>query len=103
MRASNQGQGGGGGGGGQQGGSKGEGDNIPPISQLKALKSVEQEIYDRTKDFNKKHPDATKLTAKEQEELKSLRREQQEIRDLFQEITTPADAPEGGQNDKPGK
>src|SRR5205085_9429238 len=42
MSAKSQGQGGGGGGGGGQ--RAGDGDNIPPLAQLKALKSLEQEI-----------------------------------------------------------
>ena len=94
MRAGNQGQGGGGGGGGG-GQQAGEGDSIPPPAQLKALKSLEQEIYERTKDFNKKHAGGTKLNAREQDELKSLRREQQDIMDLFHEVTAPVEA-EGG-------
>jgi len=96
MRANNQGQGGGGGGGEGGGGQKSsDGDNIPPLAQLKALKSLEQEVYERTRDFNKKHPDAKKLDGKVQDQLKSLRREQQEIVDLYLEITAPRE-PEGG-------
>jgi hypothetical protein len=98
LRAGNQNSGsrggGGGGGGGQHGG--GEGDNIPPMSQLKALKALEQEIYDRTRDFHKKHPDVSKLNSKEQEALRALRREQQELTDLFRDITAPPAEPEGG-------
>jgi hypothetical protein len=96
MRANNQGQGGSGGGGEGGGGQKGgDGDNIPPLAQLKALKALEQEVYERTRDFNKRHPDAKKLDGKVQDQLKSLRREQQEIMDLYQEITAPRE-PEGG-------
>ena len=58
-------------------------------------KPLEQEVYERTRDFNKKHPHAKKLDGKVQDQLKSLRREQQEIMDLYQEITVPRE-PEGG-------
>ncbi len=96
MRAKSQGQAGSGGRGGGGGGQRsGDGDNIPPLAQLKALKSLEQEILERTKDFNKKHPDAAKLNGKEQDQLKSLRGEQRDIMDLYQEITAPRE-PEGG-------
>ncbi|TMQ32571.1 MAG: hypothetical protein E6K70_17870 [Planctomycetota bacterium] len=90
-----QGGGGGGGGGGQQGGGKGEGDGIPPLAELKALKALQHEVSERTRAFARKHPDVSKLGAKEQEELKGIRREQQDVTGLFHDVNAPSE-PEGG-------
>lgn len=84
-------------GGGQgQGGNQGgrEGDNIPPLAQLKALRSMQEEVNRRTDDFAKQHPDPKKLTKKEQLELDSIRKDQVEVAELLDEWTNPR--PEGG-------
>jgi tRNA(Met) C34 N-acetyltransferase TmcA len=76
---------------------KGQGDGIPYLAQLKALKSLQEDINRRTTAFGRKHPDTAKLNPKEQQELESLRQEQEELKDLLQELTAPAAAePEGG-------
>jgi hypothetical protein len=87
LRAGRSGSGGGGGG----GRSGGNGDAIPPLSQLKALRALQEEINDRTKAFNKRHPDPRNLNAKETERLQGLRQEQQELEDLFHDVATPAE------------
>ena len=88
-------QGGGGGGAGEQGRGKGEGDGIPPLAELKALKALQHEVSERTRAFAKKYPDVSKLGPKEQEELKGIRREQQDVTGLFHDVNAPSE-PEGG-------
>jgi hypothetical protein len=79
-----------------QDGPKGQGDGIPYLAQLKALKSLQEDINRRTATFARKHPDTAKLTKQEQQELDSLREEQEELKELLQELTAPAAEPEGG-------
>jgi hypothetical protein len=79
-----------------QDGPKGQGDGIPYLAQLKALKSLQEDINRRTSAFARKHPDTAKLSKEEQQQLESLRQEQEEVKELLQELTTPAAEPEGG-------
>jgi len=53
---------------------------------------LQQEINERTQAFAKEHPKSKELTTQQQAELKGLHQEQQEIRDLFQELTAPVEA-----------
>jgi hypothetical protein len=85
--------GGGGGGGGQAGGNP---DSIPDIAQLKVLRSLQQEINERTETFSRQHPDRAKLSEDLKRELDALSKEQREIGELFDEITKPS-GPEGGE------
>jgi hypothetical protein len=78
------------------GGPKGQGDGIPYLAQLKALKALQENLNRRTADFARKHPDGAKLTAEEMTVLKDLQREQEEIKDLLEGLTAPAAEPEGG-------
>jgi hypothetical protein len=95
LRPANQGQPSGGGQPKQQTGAAG--DNLPPVAQLKALRSLQQELSEGTQGFHKRHPDADKLDAKAREQLDEIRKEQQELADLFRDITSPPEA-EGGKN-----
>jgi hypothetical protein len=70
----------------QKGKSGGEGDGIPPMAELKALKALQLEINERTKDFQKHYPDAAKRTEKQKQELQSIQKEQQEVSDLFEDM-----------------
>ena len=81
--------------GGGSGGGGGGGDGLPPLAQLKLLRLLQAEINQRTDEFAKQHPDPTKLTDKEKAELQAIRREQQEVAELLDALTQPADA-EGG-------
>ena len=89
----------GGQGGGQPGGGGGQGgaenDGIPALAQYKLLRNLQAEVNQRTEDFGKQHPDPKKYTDKEKAELQEIRREQQEIASLLEELT-PSGAPEGG-------
>src|SRR5262249_28774805 len=74
-------------GGGQQG-DMGNGpppgdDSLPPLAQLRLLRSLQKEVNDRTEAFRKKHPDLDKLGPKEKAELQEIRREQKEVADLL--------------------
>ncbi len=89
-----QGAGGGGGGGAGRGGG-GSGDGIPALAQLKLLRSLQQEVSKRTEEFGRQHPNAKELTDKEKSDLQTLRRDQEEVADLLEEMTR-ADEPEGG-------
>jgi hypothetical protein len=84
------------GGGGGEGGAGGGGDEgLPPLVQYKLLRSLQAEVNQRTEEFARKHPDASRLTERDQAELQGLRREQKEIADLLDELAQPAE--EGGQ------
>jgi hypothetical protein len=83
-------------GGGPGGGSQPPpGDAIPPLAQLKLLRALQAELNKRTEEFGRKHPDLKKLTDKDRDELKALRRDQQEVSELLDEMTQPPEA-EGG-------
>lgn len=74
----------------------GDGDGLPPLAQLKLLRAMQAEINQRLEAFTKQHPDGAKLNEKDQAELQGIRKDQQEIADLLEELTRPAE-PEGGQ------
>jgi hypothetical protein len=85
----------GGGGGGQGDGPRGNADDIPDIAQLKVLRSLQQEINERTESFGKQHPNRAKLNEDEKRELDLLSKEQKEVGELLDEITKPSGS-EGG-------
>jgi hypothetical protein len=100
MAARNNGGGGGGGGGGEGGGGgagAGNGSEIPPLAQLKLLRQMQADINKHTEDFRKAHPDPEKLNDKEKTELQDIRRAQEEVAELLEELIEPD---EGG-GDKP--
>jgi len=80
---------------GKQEGGKEEnaGESLPPLGQLQILRGLQQEINERTQAFAKEHPNGKELTVQQHAELKGLQQEQQEIRDLFHELTAPVEAP----------
>ncbi|HZT80237.1 MAG TPA: hypothetical protein VFA26_08445, partial [Gemmataceae bacterium] len=84
----------GGGEGGGGGGGGGGGDGIPPLAQLKLLRAMQAEINQRTDEFTRQHPDKDKMDDRAKAELKALQRDQQEVAELLEELTRPAD--EGG-------
>jgi hypothetical protein len=83
-------------GGGQQGGgdkegaSRPPGDGIPEVAQLKALRSEQQEVNDRTKEFAELHPSPEKLDPAQREELQSIREDQERVFELFQRLVAEA-------------
>ncbi len=90
-------------GGGGGGGGGAEGDGIPPLAQLKLLRQLQADINARTVEFRKAHPDADKLDDKAKTELQGIRKEQQELADLLEELIQPDDPPadKPPQGDKP--
>ena len=61
-------------------------DLIPPMAQLKVLRALQAELNQQTTEFAKLHPDASKLTEEEREELKELETAQRDIAALFEEM-----------------
>ena len=64
----------------------GEQDVVPPLAQLKVLRTLQAELNERTAQFAKDHPDPDKLTEAEKEELKELEQAQREIAELFEKM-----------------
>ena len=54
-------------------GEGGERDVVPPLAQLKVLRSLQAELNERTTQFANDHPDRDKLTDEEKTELKEPR------------------------------
>jgi hypothetical protein len=87
---SNAGQGGGGdmppGGGVGESGGADQNTGVPPIAQLKALRSIQAELNDRTREFAEAHPDPEKLTEADREELLEMEEAQREVARLFEKL-----------------
>jgi hypothetical protein len=67
-------------------GPQGQGDMIPPLAQLKALRALQAELNERTAAFAQAHPDPAKFTDDEREELKELEDAQRQITALFEQL-----------------
>ena len=68
------------------GSAPGNGDVIPPLAQLKALRALQAELNVQTAEFDKLHPNRDKLTDEDREELKELEDAQREIAALFEQM-----------------
>ena len=72
-------------------------DVVPPLAQLKVLRSLQAEVNERTAAFAKAHPGAAALTEGERDELQDLERVQREVGALFDQIADlfprPAEVP----------
>jgi hypothetical protein len=79
------------------GAGAGNGSEIPPLAQLKLLRQMQADVNKRTEDFRKAHPDPAKLNEKEKVELQDIRKSQQEVAELLEELIEPDD----GGGDKP--
>ena len=75
------------GGGGRQGG--GAGDGIPAAAQLKMLKSLQEEINERTEYFDELRRRETPLTPEQDAELTRLETDQGTLADLARDLTRP--------------
>jgi hypothetical protein len=64
---------------------------LPSPVELRLLLALQQEVHERTRAFGKLHAEGGKLSAEETEELNGIRKEQQELADLFYRIATPAE------------
>ncbi len=63
------------------------GDQLPPLAQLKALRSLQADIAERTQAFDKAHPDRTKLNDDEIAELEALQKMQIDVAELIKQLT----------------
>jgi len=95
----------GGGGGGNDGGEEPAqagppSDGIPPLAELKLLRDLQKDINQRTESFRKEHPDLKKLAEKDRAVLKSIRRDQQDVAELIDELNRPAGEPGEGEGEK---
>jgi hypothetical protein len=97
----------GGGGGPMQMGGGGNGEVIPPLAQLKALRSLQADLNQQTAEFDKLHPDRAKLSDEDREDLKELEDAQREITALFEQMAKlfqqkdmPPDAPQANPKGK---
>ncbi|MFO0936420.1 MAG: hypothetical protein U0798_07920 [Gemmataceae bacterium] len=80
-------------GGGNPGGENGEGGGgapqgqaIPPLAQIKALRGMQADVNERTTAFYKQNPDPAKYDDNTRDELKELERDQREISELFEKM-----------------
>lgn len=77
-------------------------DGIPGVAQLKALRAEQVEVNNRTKDFAEQHPDPTRFTEAEINELQQIQADQEAVFALFREMlkaaTTKENPNAGGEN-----
>ena len=76
----------------------GDGDALPPLAQLKALRALQAELNARTAAFAAAHPDAAKLTDEERDDVKELEAAQGRITALFEQLAKlfqPQPPPDG--------
>ena len=79
-----------GGEGNQGGGAGGDGgDGIPPAAQVKMLKSLQEEINERTEYFDELRRRKRELTPDQSEELVRLETDQGTLADLARDLTKP--------------
>lgn len=65
-------------------------DGVSSLAELKLLKTLQQEVAERTTRFHKEHPQPVRFGDKDKETLRVLQQEQQELTDLFDQLTAPA-------------
>jgi hypothetical protein len=91
------------GGPGSDGGDGGGGgdDSVPPTAQLKMLRKLQEDVNHRTEEFAKTHPDRQNLDDKAKADLEGIRRDQQDVAELLEQLHGGGEpnAAEGG--DKP--
>jgi hypothetical protein len=68
------------------GGGGENGDVIPPLAQLKALRALQADLNARTAEFDKLHPDRDTLSDEDKDDLKELEDAQRAIAALFEEM-----------------
>ncbi len=70
-------------------------DGIPSLAQQKALRAEQQDVNDRTKDFDKRHPELenlsdedklTRVKGKDKMELEEIHADQKKVRELADEL-----------------
>jgi hypothetical protein len=72
-----------------QGGGGGGGDGIPPAAQIKMLKSLQEEINERTEYYDELLRRKRELSPSQHEELERLQTDQGTLADLARDLTRP--------------
>jgi hypothetical protein len=67
------------------------GDGIPPVAQLRALKSEQEDLNKRTDDFARRCPETNNLTPEQRRELEQLEQDQRNLQELFRQMTANAE------------
>jgi hypothetical protein len=75
-------------------------DGIPPVAQLKLLRDLQKDINQRTESFKKEHPDLKKISDKDRAALESIRKDQQDVAELIDELNRPAGEPGDAEGEK---
>jgi hypothetical protein len=75
-------------------------DGIPPVAQLKLLRDLQKDINQRTETLKKDYPDLKKLPEKARSVLESIRKDQQDVAELIDELNRPAGEPGDAEGDK---
>lgn len=78
----------------QQGGLRAQ-DGIPPMAQIKALRSEQEELMRDTKEFHERNPDPTQYNDAQRRTLRELETRQEELQSLFQGLVAPPMPKEG--------
>jgi hypothetical protein len=83
-------------------------DIVPPLAQLKVLRSLQAELNRNTADFHKEHPDLTKVTDDDlrkelEDELKELEQAQRDIAALFEQMAKLFEQEKGEKPENPAK
>ncbi len=76
-------------GGGSGGGGGGGGDGIPATAQLKMLRTLQQELNDRTEAFDELRRRSQELTTEQTKEAEQLANDQGSLADLARDLTRP--------------
>ncbi len=77
-----------------QGGLRAQ-DGIPPMAQIKALRSEQEDLMRDTKDFHQRNPDAAQYNDMQRTALRELETRQEELQSLFQGLIAPPMPKEG--------
>jgi hypothetical protein len=73
---------------------RGAPDGISFLAQLKALRGLQKDVNDRTEAFARRRSGLATLNPDEERELETLRKDQQEIEELFERLTQRANSKE---------
>jgi hypothetical protein len=100
MEQARNGGGGGSGGGEEAAQAAPPSDGIPPLAQLKLLRDLQKDINQRTENFRKEHPSQKRLAEKDRAVLESIRKDQQDVAELIDELNRPAGEAGDAEGDK---
>ncbi len=64
-------------------------DGIPPLAQLKLLRSLQAEVNDRTAEFDRANPDPANWTPAKKAEIEAIRKAQSDLATLLEAVAPP--------------